>query len=31
VANRALVISKGSVTAELDGKELTKENLMKHA
>jgi ribose transport system ATP-binding protein len=31
VANRALVMSKGSVTAELDGNELTKENLMKHA
>jgi ribose transport system ATP-binding protein len=31
VADRALVISKGSITAELGGQELTKENLMKHA
>jgi ribose transport system ATP-binding protein len=31
VADRALVMSKGSISAELDGQELTKENLMKHA
>ncbi len=31
VADRALVLSKGSITAELGGTELTKENLMKHA
>jgi ribose transport system ATP-binding protein len=31
VADRALVINKGSITAELGGQELTKENLMKHA
>ncbi len=31
VANRALVMSKGGITAELSGEELTKENLMKHA
>jgi ribose transport system ATP-binding protein len=31
VADRALVLSKGQITAELDGLELTKENLMKHA
>jgi len=31
VADRALVISKGGISAELSGKELTKEHLMKHA
>jgi ribose transport system ATP-binding protein len=31
VADRALVISKGSLSAELSGSELTKSNLMKHA
>jgi ribose transport system ATP-binding protein len=31
VADRALVMSKGSITAELGGQDLTKENLMKHA
>jgi ribose transport system ATP-binding protein len=31
VADRALVMSKGGISAELAGKELTKENLMKHA
>ena len=31
VADRALVLSKGEITAELGGLELTKENLMKHA
>jgi ribose transport system ATP-binding protein len=31
VADRALVISKGGISAELGGAELTKENLMKHA
>jgi ribose transport system ATP-binding protein len=31
VADRALVINKGSITAELGGQDLTKENLMKHA
>ena len=31
VADRALVISKGDITAELSGEGLTKENLMKHA
>jgi ribose transport system ATP-binding protein len=31
VADRALVISKGGITAELGGPDLTKENLMKHA
>jgi ribose transport system ATP-binding protein len=31
VADRALVISKGGISAELHGKELTKEQLMKHA
>jgi ribose transport system ATP-binding protein len=31
VADRALVLSKGEITAELGGQELTKENLMKHA
>jgi ribose transport system ATP-binding protein len=31
VADRALVMSKGGITAELSGLELTKENLMKHA
>jgi ribose transport system ATP-binding protein len=31
VADRALVLSKGKITAELGGTELTKENLMKHA
>jgi ribose transport system ATP-binding protein len=31
VADRALVISKGGISAELADKELTKENLMKHA
>ena len=31
VADRALVLSKGEITAELGGMELTKENLMKHA
>jgi len=31
VADRALVMSKGSITAELAGSVLTKENLMKHA
>ena len=31
VADRALVLSKGAITAELGGQELTKENLMKHA
>jgi ribose transport system ATP-binding protein len=30
-ADRALVLRKGRVTAELSGAELTKENLMKHA
>jgi ribose transport system ATP-binding protein len=31
VADRALVMSKGGISAELSGQELTKENLMKHA
>ncbi|HEX9441214.1 MAG TPA: sugar ABC transporter ATP-binding protein [Roseiflexaceae bacterium] len=31
VADRALVMSKGGISTELSGKELTKENLMKHA
>ena len=31
VADRALVMSKGSIAAELSGPDLTKENLMKHA
>jgi len=31
VADRALVLSKGQITAELAGLELTKEKLMKHA
>ncbi len=31
IADRALVMSKGRLTAEISGRELTKENLMKHA
>jgi ribose transport system ATP-binding protein len=31
IADRALVLRKGRITAELRGAELTKENLMKHA
>lgn len=31
IADRALVMSKGRLTAEIGGRELTKENLMKHA
>lgn len=31
IADRALVMSKGRLTTELEGRELTKENLMKHA
>ncbi|MCX6045008.1 MAG: sugar ABC transporter ATP-binding protein [Chloroflexi bacterium] len=31
IADRSLVMSKGRLTAELSGVELTKENLMKHA
>jgi ribose transport system ATP-binding protein len=31
IADRALVMSKGRITAEFDGTELTKENLMKYA
>jgi ribose transport system ATP-binding protein len=31
IADRALVMSKGRITAEIDGTELTKENLIKHA
>jgi ribose transport system ATP-binding protein len=31
VADRALVISKGAISAELSGENLTKENLMRHA
>lgn len=31
IADRALVMNKGRITAEFDGLELTKENLMKHA
>jgi ribose transport system ATP-binding protein len=31
VADRVLVMSKGGISTELSGKELTKENLMKHA
>jgi len=31
IADRSLVMSKGQLTAELDGAELTKENLMRHA
>jgi ribose transport system ATP-binding protein len=31
VADRALVMSKGAISAELRDKELTKEQLMKHA
>ena len=31
IADRALVMSKGRITAEIDGAELTKENLIKHA
>ncbi len=31
VADRALVMSKGGITAELEGQELTKEHLMKYA
>ncbi len=31
IADRSLVMSKGQLTAELSGVELTKENLMKHA
>jgi ribose transport system ATP-binding protein len=31
IADRALVISKGGLSAELSGDQLTKENLMKHA
>lgn len=31
VADRALVMSKGGISAELQGRELTKEHLMKHA
>jgi ribose transport system ATP-binding protein len=31
IADRALVMSKGRITAEMEGAELTKENLMRHA
>ena len=31
IADRALVMSKGRITAEINGTELTKENLIKHA
>jgi len=31
IANRAMVISKGRITAEVSGGQLTKENLVKHA
>ncbi len=31
IADRALVMSKGRLTVEIGGRELTKENLMKHA
>ena len=31
IADRSLVMSKGQITAEFSGAELTKENLMKHA
>jgi ribose transport system ATP-binding protein len=31
IADRALVMSKGRLTAEISGRDLTKENLMKHA
>jgi ribose transport system ATP-binding protein len=31
IADRSLVMSKGQLTAELSGAELTKENLMRHA
>ena len=31
IADRSLVMSKGKLTAELSGAELTKENLMRHA
>ncbi len=31
IADRSLVISKGQITAELSGNDLTKENLMKYA
>ena len=31
IADRSLVMSKGQLTAELSGAELTKENLMGHA
>jgi ribose transport system ATP-binding protein len=31
IADRALVMSKGRITAEIEGTELTKENLIKHA
>jgi ribose transport system ATP-binding protein len=31
IADRALVMRKGRLTAEIGGRELTKENLMKHA
>jgi ribose transport system ATP-binding protein len=31
IADRALVMSKGRITAEFGGQELTKENLMRHA
>jgi ribose transport system ATP-binding protein len=31
IADRALVMSKGGISAELSGEQLTKEQLMRHA